>query len=502
MDERSDARTPGLTPPRLLASADMTLAQAGASVMSALAIDPRIAFASLAVRSDDSLDYVRIAAIGDAPHAGVVPSDFIECRELLRAAEHGVEFPLAMQSGGTSRANNGRSTRSVIFPIIIGEDVRGVLFVAGDVVNDAAARADIARFCRDVALPLEILRLREDVARRTQVVQKAEQLSRHIGALSSDDIYDAILIHAAELVGSERGSLLVYDEVAGDLAVRAAIGPHTEAMRQSRVRVGDGVAGSVMRRGHPLIITSLDDCPECEAASTDRGYKTGSFISYPITLGESRYGVLNVTDKRGGGVYDELDLSLLSMIAPQLAVALSHAEWQQRATRFQLLSITDPLTDLLNRRYLEERLVEEAERSRRHGYPMSFMMIDIDDFKFYNDRNGHPAGDLALEITAQTLKSALRSVDIAARYGGEEFSVLLPQTGADEARNTAERIRRRVERTRYPHCDAQPRGSVTVSIGVATFAPGINSSSSVIEVADRALYKAKRLGKNRVESQG
>jgi len=110
------------------------------------------------------------------------------------------------------------------------------------------------------------------------------------------------------------------------------------------------------------------------------------------------------------------------------------------------MSITDPLTGLHNRRYLEARLTEELSRSKRYNYPLSFMMIDIDDFKLYNDRNGHQAGDRALEITAQCLRAALRKVDVASRYGGEEFSILLPQTTLQEAGVLADRIRRKQSR--------------------------------------------------------
>ncbi|HWS56700.1 MAG TPA: sensor domain-containing diguanylate cyclase, partial [Pyrinomonadaceae bacterium] len=210
-------------------------------------------------------------------------------------------------------------------------------------------------------------------------------------------------------------------------------------------------------------------------------------------------GVLNVTDKAGGGSYDEVDLNLLEMIAPQMALAIDRAEWHRKATQFQLLSITDPLTGLVNRRYLEERLSEELERSKRHRFAMSFMMVDIDDFKNYNDRHGHQAGDLALEMTAQCLKTALRSADVAARYGGEEFSILLPQTGLAEARVIGERIRRRVERTHFPHGKSQPHGAVTVSLGVSAFGPDHDTPASVINAADQALYAAKSRGKNCVE---
>jgi diguanylate cyclase (GGDEF)-like protein len=130
---------------------------------------------------------------------------------------------------------------------------------------------------------------------------------------------------------------------------------------------------------------------------------------------------------------------------------------------------------------------------------MSFLMIDIDDFKKYNDLNGHPAGNLALRITAQCLKATLRSADVAIRYGGEEFCILLPQTPVQEARVIAERIRQGVARTNYPHGKRQPLGSVTISIGVSTFVEHIDTAESIIAAADSALYVAKRKGKNRVE---
>jgi diguanylate cyclase (GGDEF)-like protein len=189
----------------------------------------------------------------------------------------------------------------------------------------------------------------------------------------------------------------------------------------------------------------------------------------------------------------------LEIIGSQIALALERAEWQERATEFQLMSITDPLTTLPNRRYLEERLSEELNRSKRYDYPMSFLMIDIDDFKVYNDKNGHQAGDVALQITAHCLKGALRSADVASRYGGEEFCILLPQTSGAEAAVIADRIRQRVATTHFPHGKSQPLGRVSVSIGVASYSKIINSTETVIAAADRALYQAKSLGKDRSE---
>ncbi|HEV2761673.1 MAG TPA: sensor domain-containing diguanylate cyclase, partial [Pyrinomonadaceae bacterium] len=293
--------------------------------------------------------------------------------------------------------------------------------------------------------------------------------------------------------------LLLFDEAAGELRVKAAVGPRAEAAHDSRVAFGEGVSGRVMREGRPLVVRDMTAAGQ-PPAPAERRYKSESFISYPLTVGGRKVGVLNVTDKAAGGAYDDLDLNLLDMLAPQMALALDRAAWHQKATQFQLLSITDALTGLLNRRYLEERLAEEIERSKRHRFSMSFLMIDIDNFKEYNDRFGHQAGDRALELTAQCLKSALRSADVAARYGGEEFCVLLPQTSAPEALVIAERIRRRVETTPFPHGDEHTGGAVTISVGVASFGPRLDTPEAVVRGADLALYSAKSRGKNRVES--
>jgi diguanylate cyclase (GGDEF)-like protein len=254
----------------------------------------------------------------------------------------------------------------------------------------------------------------------------------------------------------------------------------------------------VLESGEPLVVENLETAGIIPAPA-DRNYRTKSFVSYPVTMSGRKIGVLNVTDKSSHGTFDDVDLSLLEIIAPQIAVALERAEWQERATKFQLMSITDPLTGLLNRRYLEERLTEELNRSERYNYSVSCLMIDIDDFKSYNDRNGHQAGDVALKITAHSLKAALRSADVACRYGGEEFCILLPQTSLTEAGVIAERMRQRVTETEYAHGKSQPLGTVSISIGISTFAKHIDTAEKVIAAADRALYVAKSQGKNRIE---
>jgi len=350
----------------------------------------------------------------------------------------------------------------------------------------------------DLNLQLEVDRLRIELDHRSHL---AESLQRFLERIISNDpskTYNAILTHSKELLQAERASLWVFDESANEIVLKSAAGFATPEAEVGPTRLGEGIAGQVLESGAPLVVENLE-LAGITPAPAERNYKTKSFISYPITMSGRKIGLLNLADKVGGSSFDDVDLSLLEIIGPQIAVALERAEWQERATQFQLMSITDPLTGLLNRRYLEERLTEELNRSQRYNYPMSCLMIDIDDFKSYNDHNGHQAGDVALKITAHALKAALRSADVACRYGGEEFCILLPQTSLSEAGVIAERMRQRVTETDYPYGRSQPLGTVSVSIGIATFAKNVDTPETVIAAADRALYSAKHQGKNRIE---
>jgi diguanylate cyclase (GGDEF)-like protein len=350
-------------------------------------------------------------------------------------------------------------------------------------------------------LELEVQRLRNELEHRSRFTNSLQHFLERISCADPVKTYNSIISNLKELLQSERASLMVLDETANGLIMKAASGLSTDPKSVLPVRVGEGVSGEVIETGKALMFSDLRMAGR-KPAPAERHYKTNSFISYPITIGGRKVGVLNVTDKSGGGTYDEVDLSLLEIIGPQVALALERAEWQERATEFQLMSITDALTTLPNRRYLEERLSEELSRSKRYDYPMSFLMIDIDDFKAYNDKNGHQAGDVALQITAHCLKGALRQADVASRYGGEEFCILLPQTGMVEAGVIADRIRDRVSTTHFPHGKSQPLGRVTISVGVSTFTKNVDTPENIIAAADRALYQAKSMGKDRVEFYG
>jgi len=162
-------------------------------------------------------------------------------------------------------------------------------------------------------------------------------------------------------------------------------------------------------------------------------------------------------------------------------------------------SQSDSLTSLFNMRYFRRQLVEEFSRSQRYNHSLSLLMIDVDHFKSYNDRNGHPAGDIVLKEVSRILIRNVRGTDIVARYGGEEFVVLLPETPSDAAASVAEKIRKTVEEHHFPFRETQNGGRLTVSIGVGSFPdPRVTSDQDMVEAADKALYAAKKNGRNQV----
>ncbi len=163
-------------------------------------------------------------------------------------------------------------------------------------------------------------------------------------------------------------------------------------------------------------------------------------------------------------------------------------------------AVTDPLTGLYNRRFLMERLRSEVEALERYGGVCSVVMLDLDYFKQYNDSHGHVAGDAVLEKLAWVCRDEAREADVVARYGGEEFTLVLPDTSWREGVEAAERLRRAVEEAVFEGADVLPRGCLTVSLGVAGYPEHAGTADGLIQMADRALYRAKEAGRNGVRA--
>ena len=248
----------------------------------------------------------------------------------------------------------------------------------------------------------------------------------------------------------------------------------------------------------------------------------GSRLVVPFVSGDAAEGLLDVRAGARFGTGDD-EVELLQILASQAAAALANAALYRTLER---QAITDGLTGLYNHRYFYERLNQEIARAQRYGLPLSLLMVDIDDFKHFNDRFGHPAGDLVLKEVGRILGSNLRTgIDIAARYGGEEFTIVLPNTARDGAQVVGTRLARQL--SSLPGAPPpNDEGAVTVSehirVSVCRIVPArgrrrdqdhgehrrrllpgaAGGPGELVRNADKALYLAKRLGKNRVEVFG
>jgi len=225
-------------------------------------------------------------------------------------------------------------------------------------------------------------------------------------------------------------------------------------------------------------------------------YALGLLIVHPLdrlSLAANRVagGDLNVAVPASGGG----ELSHLTGVFNDMVRRL-----REGRVELERLSDTDELTGLANRRRLMAELEREVRRSDRHGHPFGILMLDVDRFKKFNDTWGHPAGDAALKRVADTLREQVRDVDTVARYGGEEFTVILPETPAAEAARVAERIRAATEKDRFTPEGGGTELTITVSVGYAEFPEHAGSPDALIEAADRALYRSKQSGRNRVSA--
>jgi len=218
-----------------------------------------------------------------------------------------------------------------------------------------------------------------------------------------------------------------------------------------------------------------------------------SLISVPLMVGHKALGILRVDSPKDKHFTTE-DLRFLTTIGDLGALAIENAQLYEHVEQ---LAIKDGLTNLYLRKYLLDRVPEEISRQMRNNNELSFLMIDLDEFKQYNDKFGHVAGDIVLQTVGELLTESFNKPgDLVCRYGGEEFSVLLPDCPKNKALEIAETVRKKIsEKTILLR---RQKSHITVSIGIASFPKDAQSKEELIHKADMALYKSKEKGRNQV----
>ncbi|MBX9671155.1 MAG: diguanylate cyclase [Candidatus Obscuribacterales bacterium] len=313
-----------------------------------------------------------------------------------------------------------------------------------------------------------------------------EGLTSSVNATMYPDNLDFTPKMAAHLKSTRRNTVL-------GINLDGLIGAGDDEEESAPIRAAAAIDQSTTIREAPIAVisdVSLDSrCIPFKAFIQKVGSR--SLIAAPL-LHESRLvGLLIVHQCSDEREWRTIDIQLVTAIADQLAIAITHAHLFAQV-RHQ--AITDGLTGLYNHVYFKNRLKEELKLADRKGTSCSLVMIDLDKLKFINDNFGHPVGDAAIRQVSSILKTVLRSGDTAARYGGEEFAVILPETSLLEAALIADRLC-----TQIRNCHVPGLGRITASLGAATYPKQALSPEELVEKADRALYKSKNSGRDQAQ---
>ncbi|HEY9766476.1 MAG TPA: diguanylate cyclase [Chroococcales cyanobacterium] len=317
---------------------------------------------------------------------------------------------------------------------------------------------------------------------KKEIESLSSMAARLVGEAASPDYPSAFLREGLELVGGSSAALFLTGE---------------EDARCCRDRAGNeiGPFGKQLLRDAAPVTAVQADCD-------------GSLALIPIQGVRENLGWLVL---RKDVPISEEDLLLLSFFCHFSALAFEYQAQQSGHERQLDMALglydlfeetinqvfTDSLTEVKTKAFFYERLDQEFAESRRYAYPLSLLMMDIDFFKGINDSYGHPVGDVVLKRVGEILRQSVRAADTAARFGGEEFAVILPQTSEDGAFIIAERIRRRMEEESFQSAPGF-FFHATISVGVSSLKQAMKNPNQVIEDADKALYRAKKSGRNRV----
>jgi len=312
--------------------------------------------------------------------------------------------------------------------------------------------------------------------------------------LDLQEVLTLIMGKISELLRPSTWSLLLLDDKKQELHFQIAIGRDANKIRDFRIKIGEGLAGWVAKTGEAAIVN--DVTKDVRFSKSIDGLihpNIKTVVCVPLKSKDRTLGVIELINCFEDRFPSE-DLSMLTSLADYAAIAIENATYVKR---IQELTITDDATRLYNARHLQFVLDTELYRSRRYGYALSVVFLDLDHFKQVNDSHGHLAGSRLLWLVGDLLRSHLRLIDTAFRYGGDEFVLVLPQTSKEQARQVVERLRAMVAERSFV-ADEGVEARVTASFGIATFPEDGDTKKDLFARADEAMYAAKSGGRNAV----
>lgn len=351
-------------------------------------------------------------------------------------------------------------------------------------------------FANQAASAIRNAKFYTDATRSADRFLTLYQLSQIISTnIRTADIYPSIHQAVSKLMETEFFSIALFDSSALTITDVYMI-DNGQPQDLSTRPLGKGLFATVLKSGNSLLYHSFDSA-EAEklgvyiVGDSSNPDLSQSILVVPLRIGTKSIGVISAQSYKPN-MYTNADKETLELLAANVAIAIENARLFDEV---QKLAITDPLTNINNRRKFEEAASKEFERSLRYNRPLCAIMLDLDHFKLVNDKYGHLLGDHVLATVAKLCKKNLRSIDILARYGGEEFIIVMPETPAIQALISAERLRRDCENN--PINSAQGSISITISLGLAELTKTCKTLEELIDRADQALYASKHSGRNK-----
>jgi diguanylate cyclase (GGDEF)-like protein len=314
-------------------------------------------------------------------------------------------------------------------------------------------------------------------------------------SLQLDQVLRTIMEKIDEFLRPDNWSLLLLDEAKQELYFELAVGKASQALKDVRVKMGQGIAGWVAAHGETVVVPDTSkDTRFFGKVDEKTKTETRSIVAVPVRFRDTCLGVIELINCIGPEGFDPRDLKLLEALSDFAAIALENA---RHVKRIHELTITDDCTSLYNARHMSVILETEIYRSQRYNYEFSLIFIDLDHFKQVNDTQGHLVGSRLLADIGNALKQHCRLIDFAFRYGGDEFVLLLPQTSKENALHVARRLHTLIRESLWLESDGLNL-HLTASMGVASYPVDSRTKEGLLHLADEAMYLVKNTNRDSV----
>jgi diguanylate cyclase (GGDEF)-like protein len=397
------------------------------------------------------------------------------------------------------RVHNAVQLRGENMLTFVLHDEKGIvgavaLFGWQDMNDEALVRERLQQLRDTMCLAIRTAHYLHTLQQENRTLNALYEIGR-LSAVSSsiEDAAKKFTSVVAELLSAPFVTLYLRNRDTGTFQVAASVGEPIRLLEEHPFEANEGLAGWIAHRAQPLYLPYTSSEPRLIGYASRRIF--ASLIGAPLMVRGQAEGVL-LAAHTTPGYFREYHMEQLVSTANHFAQVIEVS----RLTRsVGLLALTDGLTGLFNRRYMDIRLEEEISRSQRHHRRFSLILADVDHFKQINDTWGHATGDLVLQEVSRLLVENLRETELVFRYGGEEFLVVLPEAALAQATSAAQRLREAIERHPFQTVDGSTTLHVTFSAGVAEYPIHGADKSTLLAAADQALYLAKQRGRNRVE---